>query len=287
MSKIQQNPNFILLNVGYSELYANWNWKNIHSPFARIYYVKEGGAKTKINGKVYTLKPDHLYLTPPFTQHDNECNSYFTLFYIHFYEKTLNLESIFDKYYFPVEVPAAELDLQLVKKLFESNPDRHLRHIDPELYDNMPTFNQYTSYHNKTPYFSIFETQGILYQLMSHFMKNMEAKTSETDSRINDALKYIHRNIDRNINISDLANMTCLSEDHFIRLFKKETKITPLKYINNKKIEKAQIILSTSNTSIQSVAVDLSIDNISYFNRLFKRHTEKTPSQYRKEIHNI
>ena len=86
MSKTAERPKFILLNVGYSELNANWNWKSVYSPFARIYYVKEGRAKTKIGDKTYLLEPDHLYLTPPFTLHDNECDSYFSLYYIHFYE---------------------------------------------------------------------------------------------------------------------------------------------------------------------------------------------------------
>lgn len=287
MSQVQQNPNFVLLNIGYSELNANWNWKNIYSPFARIYCVKDGEARTTINGKSYVLKPNHLYLTPPFSLHDDECDSYFSLFYIHFYERGINQESIFDKYYFPVEIEASGLDFLLTEKLLKSNPDRYLKHIDPQLYDNVPTFNQYTAYNNKTPYHSIIETQGILCQLMSGFMKNMEPKSTDMDLRINKALQYIHQNIDSDITISYLASMACLTEDHFIRLFKKETDQTPLRYINSKKIEKAQTLLTTSDMPIQSIALELSIDNISYFNRLFKQYTGKTPSLYRKDIYSI
>lgn len=84
---MSDNVTFMLLNVGYAELNADWNWQQIYSPFARIYYVKEGGARTKIGNDTCVLKPHHLYLTPPFSLHDDECDGHFALFNIHFFEK--------------------------------------------------------------------------------------------------------------------------------------------------------------------------------------------------------
>ena len=273
----------ILLNVGYSELNADWNWKGIHSPFARIYYVERGEARTRIGRKSYLLKPGHLYLTPPFTLHDDECDSFFSLYYIHFYEKTLNKESIFDIYRFPIEIKANTLDSLLTERLLYINPDRHLRHYDPKLYDNPPTFSQYIADNNRMPMHSSIETQGILYQLMSKFLETAEIKTSNRDVRISKSLQYIHENINKDISVLNLSNIACLSEDHFIRLFRSEMGHTPLKYMNLKKIEKAQLLLLTTDTPIRDVAFELSIDNISYFNRIFKQYTGKTPSEYRSE----
>lgn len=283
MREITENLNFILLSIGYSELNANWNWKDIYSPFARIYYVKGGTARTKIGNQVHILEPDHLYLTPPFTLHDDECDSYFSLFYIHFYEKVTNKEPIFDKYEFPIGIKASELDHLLTERLLEINPDRHLRHFDPEMYDNFPTFSEYVAYNNKMPICSVVETQGILYQLMSKFIEKAKIKSGKKDARIGSSLKYIHENIDKDISIQKLANMCCISEDHFIRIFKKEMDCTPLKYINLKKIEKAQLLLLTTDMPVRDIALELLIDNISYFNKIFKQHTGKTPGQYRME----
>lgn len=276
-------PDLILLNVGHSELNANWNWKGIYSPFARIYYVESGKARTRIGGKICPLQPGHLYLTPPFTLHDDECDSYFSLYYIHFFEKALYKESIFDIYEFPIEIKASVLDSLLTERLLYINPDRHLRHYDPKLYDNPPTFSQYIADNNRMPMHSSIETQGILYQLMSKFLEAATIKTSDRDTRISKGLQYIHENIDKDISVSDLSNIACLSEDHFIRLFRNEMGYTPLKYINLKRIEKAQLLLLTTDTPIREVAFELSIDNISYFNRIFKQYTGKTPSEYRSE----
>jgi YesN/AraC family two-component response regulator len=56
-----------------------------------------------------------------------------------------------------------------------------------------------------------------------------------------------------------------------------------MKYINLKKIEKAQFLLLTTGMSVRDVALELAMDNISYFNKLFKQHTGKTPGAYRSE----
>ncbi|WP_165042588.1 AraC family transcriptional regulator [Dysgonomonas sp. ZJ709] len=283
MHGTKENLDLILLNVGYSELNANWNWKKIYSPFARIYYIKDGIAKTNIANQTYILEPNHLYLTPPFTEHDDECDSYFSLFYIHFYENLINKESVFDKFDFPIGIKATPLDLLLTERLLKINPDRHLRHFDPQLYDNPPTFSQYVADNNKMPLHSVVETQGILSQLMSRFLELVRIKTYDKDSRINKSLKYIHENIDKNISISDLSDAACISEDHFIRIFKNVMNQTPVRYINLKKIEKAQLLLLTTERAIRDIAFDLSIDNISYFNRVFKQYMNMTPSKYRKK----
>jgi len=283
MPDIADGLNLILLNVGYSELNADWNWKEIYSPFARIYYVKDGRAKTHIGNQTYNLEPGHLYLTPPFTLHDDECDGCFSLYYIHFYEKAINKESLFDRYDFPVEIKATQLDSLLTERLMDINPGRHLRHFDPQLYDNLPTFSKFIADNRKMPLQSVFETQGILCQLMSKFVGGMKVKSGHQDARITKGLQYIHENIDKNISITRLADISCMAKDYFIRIFKKEMGCTPLKYINQKKIEKAQLLLLTTNMPVRDIALELSIDNTSYFNRIFRQYTNKTPGQYRDE----
>ena len=283
MGNIRGNMNYILLNVGYSELNANWNWENVYSPFARIYYVKTGNAKTLFDNQVFELSSGNMYLTPPFTLHNDECDSPFSLYYIHFFEETINNESIFDKYNFPVSIKASKIDLLLVQRLLEINPDRHLKFYDPKIYDNTPTFTHFISDNNKLSDHTLMETRGILIQLMSRFTAEANIKTDNKDIRIIESLKHIHENIDKEISVATLADISCITSDHFIRLFKREMNITPLKYILTKKIEKSQLMLLTTDISIKEIAWELSIENVSYFNRIFKKHTGKTPGAYRFE----
>jgi len=284
MSSQSWSLDLILLNIGFVELNADWNWKDVYSPFARIYYVKSGEAKTRLGGNIYKLEPGHLYLIPPFTLHDDVSDGPFSLYYIHFYEKVISKESIFDKYNFPIGVKTCPLDLLLTERLLDINPGRHLRNIDPQQYDNASTFSQYIAESNKMSMHITVETIGILHQLFSRFAESPQTKTANKDVRIHKCLQYIHENTDKDISLAELADIACITENHLIRLFKKEMDCTPLKYINLKKIEKAQLLLLTTNIPIRDIALELSFDNISYFNRIFKFHTGKTPGEYKREF---
>lgn len=106
--------------------------------------------------------------------------------------------------------------------------------------------------------------------LISRFLKDAQPKDSSSDNRIINVVNFIRKNIDKNIDIDTLAGLSCLSKDHFIRLFKSEMKTTPLQYIVKKKIEKAQLLLITKDLAIKEIAYTLGYDNYSYFIKLFK-----------------
>ena len=129
------------------------------------------------------------------------------------------------------------------------------------------------------------ESRGIVYQLLARFLQRAQIKMVLKDNRIEEAIHYIRKHINETIELGVLAEKSGLSKDHFIRLFKKETGDTPLRYIIRKKIEKAQLILITDDMSIKNVALNLAFEDYSYFNRLFKKITGVTPQEYRTSYH--
>lgn len=284
MSKERVYPDFILLNVGHAVHNADWNWKNICSPFARIHLVEDGTARIIREDKTYKLKKDHLYLTPSYINHGYECEGPLSLYYIHIYEEIGTRPGIFDLVDFPVEIEADPLIIQLIKRLAIINPDRELQYYDPGAYDNSPTLIKNIALHKTTPLAFEMEAQGIIKQVFSRFLAQASDKNLDIDERILRSLHYIHTNIDKLINVEDLTAKSFLTKDHFIRLFKKNMGCTPGKYINQKKIEKAQQIIMTRDLSIRDLAYSLGFENISYFNRLFKKITGMSPGSYKKQI---
>ena len=275
----KENINLILLNIARIVHDADWNWKDVNSPFARIYMVESGPAKVVMPEGVYTIEPGYLYLIPSFTTHSYENDYTFTLYYIHVYDD----QNIFDRLNFPFKVDANKLDNQLVKRLLAINPGRDLDCSDPDSYNNLPTMIQNIAKSNQFPYDSIVESRGILLQLFSRFLVYTSYKQDITDERILKVVRYIRENINNNIIIDDLSAICYLTNDHFIRIFKKEMNCTPIQYINQKKIEKAQLLLVINQESIKEIAYHLSFDNISYFYQLFKRITGLTPKQYKEK----
>ena len=230
----------------------------------------------------YMIEPGYLYLIPAFVMHGYENDSSFTLYYIHVYDE----QNIFDRFSFPFKVDANEIDKLLVRRLLVINPGRELMRSDPKSYDNLPTLIQNIARNDQLQFHNIVETKGILLQLFSRFLEKAASKQLTIDKRIVKVVRHIRENINLDININELADVCYLTKDHFIRLFKKEMQCTPLQYINQKKIEKAQLMLVIGDKSIKDIAYELSFDNISYFYRLFRRYTGSPPSRYKKNRHN-
>lgn len=276
--------NLILLNAGHAKHFADWNYNNIRSPFARIYYVTKGSAMVNIENVTYQLNENNLYLIPSFTMHTDRCEGEFSLYYLHIYESVSNATSIFERYQFPFVTESGTIDLMLIERLISINPNRELKKYDPKTYDNNSTLMDTIARNVHTPFSDAIETTGILQQLLSRFLKNAVPRFHSTDKRILNTLIYIANHIDMEIHIRMLSDICCLSPDHYIRLFKKEMKCTPIEYINRKKIEKAQSHLIFTTLSVKDIAFKLSFDNVSYFNRLFKSYTGQTPMSYRQEI---
>ena len=271
----------LILNVGLAIHNTDWNWRNVNSPFTRLYYVTEGAARILLPTGIQELKPDHLYLVPSFTTHSYLCDTHFVHYYLHIYEDHQSESSILEDFSFPTEIPAGDLELPIIKRLCGINPTMQLPQSDPTSYDNNPTLIKNIIKNKQRTFCDKVESRGIVYQLMARFLKDAQPKAEINDDRIQKVLSYIRKNIYKTIDIDSLAAISCLSKDHFIRLFKKEVNNTPLQYINQKKIEKAQLILITDSMPVKNISYLLAYEDHSYFNRLFKKLTGVTPQQYR------
>ena len=272
------------LNVGFARHDGDWNWKNVRSPFARLYLVVEGRAQIALPSGTYDLTPGHLYYIPSFTTHSYICDSLFSHYYVHIYENNHEAESILDNWNFPVETDATEYDIELFKRLTYINPFLRLPMSNPDIYDNHKTLVSNIDMNLRRPFHDKVESRGILFILLSRFLKRATPKVETGDDRIRMVLAHIRGNLSANIDVDSLANIACMSKDHFIRTFKKHTGDTPIAYITKKKMEAAELLLITSDETIKNVAMKLGYFDCSYFNKIFKKYSGITPQQYR-DVH--
>ena len=271
----------LTLHVGFARHQGDWNWKNVRSPFARLYFVTEGEAQVGIGTEYHSLTRGHLYFIPAFTEHTCVCEGAFSHYYIHIYEEQQRGVSILDEYSFPFEAEASASDLGLIKRLCEINPFLTLPESNPETYDNHPTLISTIRLNKQRPFSDKMESRGILYILMSRFFRLAAPKEEVKDSRIHQTLTYIRKHLDGRLDIGMLADKACMSKDHYIRVFKRETGETPNVYITKRRLERAELALVTSDFSIKDIAESLGFTDCSYFNRLFKQHEGVSPQQYR------
>lgn len=130
---------------------------------------------------------------------------------------------------------------------------------------------------------SIKELSRIHRKLVYDFAAEMaEIKKSETvPKNLRLALDYIYDHLNENIGIGEIADYVAISESQLRRDFQRYFSLSPLKFIQEKKIEFAENRLVYSDISYVDLANDLGFASHSYFIKIFKEHTGMTPMEYR------
>ena len=106
-----------------------------------------------------------------------------------------------------------------------------------------------------------------------------------TGYRLRNVKDYINDNLEQDITLTELAEVAGLSQYHFSRAFRKSTGLTPRKYLNERRIEKAKYLLSTSDLPIVEVSLATGFKTQSHFTSLFRKMTRFTPRTWREMEH--
>lgn len=101
---------------------------------------------------------------------------------------------------------------------------------------------------------------------------------------VNYAIKYVQKNYATEISIDEICNELNINKCYFCSIFKKETGLTFINYLNNYKIEKSKELLKNSNLSLLDISLSVGYNNQSYFSTVFKKITSQTPFEFREEI---
>lgn len=111
---------------------------------------------------------------------------------------------------------------------------------------------------------------------------NIDIKYASLDKKlgIEKVLEYMHQNFGEKLLINDLAKMANMSESHFIRRFKKETKISPMEYLIKLRIDKAKKLLRSSTKIITEIAIQCGFNSSSHFSTCFSKQMGITPKEY-------
>ena len=275
----------VLLNVGEAHHDGDWNFRDISSPFTRIHYIRRGSARMERGGEWMDLKPGNLYLTPPYLRHSYANDGPLDLVYLHIYFSSTESAGLFDFLDVPASVGADARTEPLLARLLELNPNRALPDFDPRRYDTGPGLARILAGGVTDNWAGAMETEGLLCLLLARFLEGASARIARMDRRVAAAVHYIGTHLEERITLADLASAAALSKDHFIRLFARELGITPVRYINRKKIEAAQLrLLLHPGERVKQIAYGLGFDNLQYFNRLFSGQTGLSPGRYRQDV---
>ncbi len=96
------------------------------------------------------------------------------------------------------------------------------------------------------------------------------------------ALAIMEKEVRENIKIEDIAWKIGLSDEHFIRIFRQEVRMTPHQYFTRLKVEGASGLLMSTDKSVGEISDWFGFENQFHFSRIFKKCTGMAPVMYRR-----
>lgn len=278
LQKISFNVSF----VEHCRLGTEWNYSNIISPFTRIYLITKGEAYIYLMDQKIKLKAGYLYLIPSFQQCSYWCNDFMEQYYTTFTIQLPNKLSVYQLYYFNIEVKASVFHYELFEKLCRANPNKSLPSGDPLVYQKM---NLNALKNKQSGIKESLTSSGIISLLLSEFINStkMELKT-EPMNRIPESLMFIQQNLSNYLTVSLLSKKYSMSSDHFTRKFKELTKQNPIDYINRQRIEKSLLLLNTTSYSCKEIGYMCGFNSNTYFCKIFKKYVQLSPNDYRSNL---
>ena len=105
-------------------------------------------------------------------------------------------------------------------------------------------------------------------------------RNNQYSVKVNRALQFIYRHYREPLNLTGIAQIAESSPGYLSRRFKQETGETIFEFINRYRIRMARVYLRYQPKSMMDVAFGVGFNDVTYFNRVFKRYVGMTPVAY-------
>lgn len=174
-----------------------------------------------------------------------------------------------------------------ILKTFSKNPvislDEDMKKV---LYDSFMKLNNMYEQDRD----NLFQLQVFIMQMLisiSNCIKNgMVVNAQETNDEKNqivaEVIEYINKHYNSKITLDLLMSRFYIDKYYLCKIFKKFTGETVIEFINNKRLAEAKQLLKSSDYTVAKVCERVGFQNQNYFNVLFKRSFNQTPSEFKK-----
>ena len=232
---------------------------------AVIHYISKGYGTFKINDEVYNLKQGDIFIllkgmnVEYIASIDEPWEYYWIGFSGSKANECLNRTAIIESY-------AASC-----------KEDSKIPHIILNMCEISKTYNPSCS----DDILLLKELYSLLYALIEEFPKPFEYKDKELHAYIQEAINFINSNYMNSITVNEIANHVNLSRSYLYKMFIKNLKISPQKYLINLRMYKATLLLKNTKIPIGEVASKVGYSDSLLFSKTFSRYFSMSPLNYR------
>ena len=238
-------------------------------PYSKLYFIIDGECEVKTDSGTVRGKPGRIIYVPPRTKHSfyhiNE--NFVKKYWLHFGIETMS-EDLKDFLSLP---PYADVPKDMMKST-------------SELFENIYAEGK------KNTVVSNLRIKAYILELFSLYAEltgalEPEARQKEPTERVhalNNVMQYINANLDKKLSVDELSGMMHIHPNYFIRMFKKSIGVSPLKYINKMRFEKALSLFANDGMNISDIMTSVGFDDYSTFSTFFKSYSGYSPKNYRR-----
>lgn len=125
----------------------------------------------------------------------------------------------------------------------------------------------------------------ILFRLVKYHpipLHGISEKEFRDAKRIKQMLQYVEEHYAEDINAGEIAQSAAISESECLRCFHKTIGITPIQYLKQFRLQKAENLLAETDWRVTKICSRCGISNSSYFTKIFREYKGCTPVEYRK-----
>jgi AraC-like DNA-binding protein len=250
-----------------------------HEEFELNFLENAGGARRVIGGHIETIDDLELVLVGPNLQHgwfNHKCKS------SEIFEITIQWHrDLLDESFLQRN------QMSFIRSMFQQSlrgilfSQETIREIAPRLKELV----------QKTGFDSVLELLSILHALSTspnmRTLSDISFQAADTvnynSRRIEAVMAHLNKNFDREISLAEVARLVSMSEVAFSRFFKARTGKTFVDTLNEIRLGHASRMLIDTTQSVSEIAYRCGFNNMSNFNRIFKKKKQCTPKEFREE----
>lgn len=258
---------------------CNWHYHDYYE----ISFITEGFGKRIVADSIEDFQPGDLVFIGPNLPHvwiaDKETLS----------PSSRSLEMVF------LQLPPETLTLDLLALPELKHVANALKQSERGIRIIGDTLNQVSNIMLQLPYLDNFERFLQFFRLMDIIGKSKDLIPLASDNyknlhfdtknkRILTIHEYLMKNYRESIDLKQIASIVNMAEGSLCRFFKSIVGITIFEYLNKIKVDYACKLLMDKSLTVLDVAIDSGFNNISHFNKQFKKVTRVAPLVYRKRF---
>lgn len=220
---------------------------HIHPDLYTFSYILDGSAHLICEKSTFILKPNDLVVIPPFVAHQTQIDNFF-----HYKVIRVPQPNSF------INTHVNKLGLSIIRNCFS------LREEYNKWFESIRSKNI---------------NEIVVPDIFQRFLDSYTSPLSHQKNILAKAILYFENNYSKTIHVEEMSDLTCLSESHFQRLFKQNIGISPMRYLQNLRIEKAKEYIKARD-NFTDVAYKTGFFDQSHFNKYFKVNVGMIPKQY-------